>query len=81
MSISVDQELDPRGLHCPMPLLKAKLSLNQMQENQVLRVVATDAGSWDDFEAFLRQSPHTLLERVKQQDEFIYWIQKGNQES
>lgn len=80
MSISIDQELDARGLHCPMPLLKAKLSLNQMQENQVLRVVATDAGSWDDFEAFIRQSPHDLLERTQQNDEFIFWIRKGNQE-
>jgi len=86
MSFTVDTELDTRGLHCPMPLLKAKLALNQMQDEQVLRVVATDAGSWDDFEAFVRQSPHTLLDRNQSESEdgtpsgseYIFCIKKGS---
>ncbi len=78
MSFTIDNELDTRGLHCPMPLLKAKLALNQMQAGEVLRVVATDAGSWDDFEAFIRQSPHELLERTQESSEYIYCIKKGS---
>ncbi|MDX1321185.1 MAG: sulfurtransferase TusA family protein [Oceanospirillum sp.] len=77
MAQAIDQELDTRGLHCPMPLLKAKLALNSMQAGEVVRVTATDAGSWDDFEAFVRQSPHELLSREQQSDEFIYCIRKG----
>jgi len=77
MSTAIDQELDTRGLHCPMPLLKAKLALNSMQAGECLRVIATDAGSWDDFEVFVRQSPHELLSRDQHDDEFIYCIQKG----
>lgn len=77
MSYAIDQKLDTRGLHCPMPLLKAKLALNTMQAGDVIQVVATDAGSWDDFAAFIKQSPHTLLNREQQADTFIYWIQKG----
>ena len=37
-------ELDVTGLNCPMPLLKAKKALNEMQPQQQLRVVATDPG-------------------------------------
>ena len=77
MTKVIDQELDTKGLHCPMPLLKAKLALNGMVPGQVLRVEATDAGSWDDFEAFIRQSPHELLSRDRQSDRFIYCILKG----
>lgn len=77
MAQAMDQELDTRGLHCPMPLLKAKLALNSLQPGQTLKVVATDAGSWDDFEAFIRQSPHQLLSREQQDDEYIYCIEKG----
>jgi TusA-related sulfurtransferase len=35
-------ELDVTGLNCPMPLLKAKKALNEMQAHQQLRVRATD---------------------------------------
>lgn len=77
MSQAFDQELDTRGLHCPMPLLKAKLVLNSMQPGQVVRVVATDAGSWDDFAAFVSQSSHEMISREQQGDEFIYCIRKG----
>ncbi|WP_086480770.1 sulfurtransferase TusA family protein [Oceanospirillum sanctuarii] len=77
MAQAIDQELDTRGLHCPMPLLKAKLALNSMQAGEVVRVVATDAGSWDDFEAFVRQSPHELISREQEGDEFVYCIRKG----
>ena len=42
MEINVDIEIDLSGLQCPMPLLKAKLALNNMEVAQVLKVVATD---------------------------------------
>lgn len=81
MSVVVDVELDTSGLNCPMPLLKAKLALNQMQPQQILRVVSTDAGSWEDFAAFLSRSPHQLLNREQQDAAYVYLIQKGGQES
>ncbi len=77
MAYTIDQELDTKGLHCPMPLLKAKLVLNSMAVGDIVRVVATDAGSWDDFDVFIRQSPHELLDREQQDNEFIYCIRKG----
>lgn len=56
-----DVELDAIGLTCPMPLLKAKRTLNGMASGQVLRIVATDPGSVRDFEVFCRQSGTALL--------------------
>lgn len=51
-ALSVDLELDVKGLRCPMPLLKAKQALRTLAPAAVLRVLATDAGSVRDFQAY-----------------------------
>ncbi len=40
-----DQELDARGLNCPLPILRAKKTLNAMSGGQILKIMATDPGS------------------------------------
>ncbi|WP_394755569.1 sulfurtransferase TusA family protein [Rhodoferax sp.] len=59
--MQIDKELDARGLNCPLPILKAKKALSDMQSGQTLRVVATDAGSVRDFQAFSKQTGNDLL--------------------
>ena len=77
MTISADIELDLSGLMCPMPLLKAKLALNQMASAQVLKVIATDPGSEKDFQLFAQQSNNKILEFRKEESAYFYWIEKG----
>lgn len=72
-----DIELDLSGLLCPMPLLKAKLALNGMEPDQVLKVVATDPGSEKDFQMFAQQSKNQILEFQKDGTAYFYWIKKG----
>ncbi|TVQ70111.1 MAG: sulfurtransferase TusA family protein [Oceanospirillales bacterium] len=72
-----DQFLDASGLNCPLPLLKAKQALNRMQPSQLLKVIATDAGSVRDFKAFTDQSDHSLLESFTEDDRYIYLIRRG----
>ena len=61
--MNADIEVDARGLNCPLPILKAKKALNTMQSGQTLRVVATDAGSVRDFQAFAKQTGNELVEQ------------------
>ena len=56
-----DQELDARGLNCPLPILRAKKALKDLSVGQVLRIVATDPGSVKDYEAFSEQTGNELL--------------------
>ena len=58
------KELDTRGLNCPLPILKAKKALADMDSGQVLKVVATDPGSMRDFQAFARQTGNELVEQT-----------------
>ena len=72
-----DIELDLKGLECPMPLLKAKLALNNMESQQILKVAATDPGSERDFHLFVEQSDHQILDFQKDDSAYFYWIKKG----
>jgi len=71
-----DHDLDTRGLNCPMPILKAKKTIADLEAGQVLRVAATDPGAVKDFEAFCRQSGHELLESAAADDAFVFLIRK-----
>ncbi len=77
MEMNIDKELDLSGLECPMPLLKAKLALNGMQSQQILKVVATDPSSEKDFHLFVEQSNHEILDFQKNDSAYFYWIRKG----
>ena len=68
--------LDVKGLNCPMPLLKAKKTLNEMAPSECLRVFATDPGSVRDFEVFARQSGNELLESGEEAGVFTYLLKK-----
>ncbi|MFV0664403.1 sulfurtransferase TusA family protein [Denitromonas sp.] len=59
--MNFDKEVDASGLSCPLPILRAKKALAEMDAGQVLRVRATDPGSVKDFEAFARQTGNELL--------------------
>jgi len=61
--MQADKELDTSGLNCPLPILKAKKALADMQRGQLLRVTATDPGSMRDFQAFARQTGNELVEQ------------------
>ena len=74
--MNFDKELDARGLNCPLPILRAKKALNDMQSGQVLKIVATDPGSVKDFETFSRQTGHALLSRAEANGEFTFFMRK-----
>jgi len=74
--MQIHKELDARGLNCPLPILKAKKSLNEMHSGELLRVVATDAGSVRDFQAFARQTGNDLVDQQTVGDEFIHVLRR-----
>ena len=74
--MNIDQELDTRGLNCPLPILKAKKALSGMESGQVLRVTATDSGSVRDFQAFARQTGNELLEQVTAGADYIHVMRR-----
>ena len=72
-----DQELDASGLNCPLPILRAKKTLNGMDAGQVLHIIATDPGSVKDFDAFAKQTGNELLESKEEGGKFHFLIKKA----
>ena len=73
----VNEVLDARGLHCPLPILRAKKALKALESSHILKVMATDPSTIKDFEAFCRQTGHELLSSEEVADEFLFLIKKA----
>ncbi|MBK7471819.1 MAG: sulfurtransferase TusA family protein [Betaproteobacteria bacterium] len=71
-----DRELDARGLNCPLPILRTKKALNEMQTGTVLKVLATDPASVKDFQAFSRQTGNALLGHSEADGVFQFFLQR-----
>ena len=74
--MDIHRELDTRGLNCPLPILKTKKLLAEMQSGEVLRVVSTDPGSMRDFQAFARQTGNELLQQTSGNAGFVHVIKR-----
>ncbi|MGB5330208.1 MAG: sulfurtransferase TusA family protein [Gammaproteobacteria bacterium] len=72
-----DRELDATGLNCPLPILRAKKALGDMERGQVLKIIATDQGSVKDFEAFSKQTNNPLLSSAEEGGKFVFMLQKS----
>ena len=74
--MNFDKELDARGLNCPLPILRTKKALADLQPGQVLKVLATDPGAVKDFQTFARQTGHALLAHDEAGKEFTFFMKK-----
>ena len=71
-----DRELDVKGLNCPLPILRTKKALADMQSGQTLRVMATDPGSVKDFQAFARQTGNEMLSSSQADGVYEYVLKR-----
>ena len=74
--MQADKEVDARGLNCPLPILRTKKALSEMQSGQVLRILSTDPGSAKDFEAFARQTGNELLSQAELADKALEFFMR-----
>lgn len=72
-----DRDIDASGLNCPLPILRARKALRDMERGQTLRIVSTDPGSVKDFEAFARQTNNPLLSSGEEAGKFVFVMKKS----
>ncbi|MBK6794547.1 MAG: sulfurtransferase TusA family protein [Anaerolineales bacterium] len=72
-----DQLLDCTGLLCPMPIVKTKKAMNDLQAGQILKMIATDAGSPPDIAAWSRQTGNELLLSTEESGKFVFFLKKA----
>lgn len=76
-SDNYNESLDLKGLSCPLPLLKMKLALKQLELGERVYVETTDSGSWSDFHKFAEITNNELVSAKKAADHYQFIIIKG----
>ena len=74
---AITKTLDASGLACPMPVVKARLAINQLAPGEVLEVISTDRGSCTDIPAWAAGTGNQLLEQREDGGTFTFLIAKG----
>ncbi len=70
------REFDASGLRCPMPVLKLKKEIQNVEVGQVLKVIATDIGTKKDFPAWAERTGHEILGMNEEDGKFIWFIKR-----
>lgn len=69
--------LDLKGLKCPLPVLKARKALGDLESGEALSVLVTDPAAPDDFRAFCEQAGHGLVSIDPDGDGFAITLRKA----
>ena len=64
---AMTSELDATGLKCPLPVLRAKKRLKDVDAGRLMRVLVTDPDAVEDFRAFCAETGN----------EFVEWSRDG----
>lgn len=74
--IEFDLEIDARGLQCPLPLLRLKKGLMEINSGEMIKIVATDPAAHLDIGVYSDQTGHKIIEFLKQNEEQVFYIRK-----
>lgn len=69
--------LDAKGLACPMPIVKTRKAINELESGQILEVHATDKGAKADLAAWSASTGHELVKQDEENGVLKFWIKKG----
>ena len=70
------QVLDTSGLKCPLPVLKAKRAIKNVNPGEHLKVIATDPGAMNDFKHFCSATGDTLESAIEEDNVLTFVIRK-----
>lgn len=74
--IEFDFEVDASGLQCPLPLLRLKKAIMEIESGAVVKVIATDPAAHLDFGVYVDQAGHAMVHNSKEADRQIFFIKK-----
>lgn len=75
--IDITETLDVTGASCPIPVVKTKQAVDDLDEGSVLEVLATDSGSMSDIEGWADGTDGvSLLEQVEDDDVYKHYVEK-----
>ncbi|GAA0330316.1 sulfurtransferase TusA family protein [Bacillus carboniphilus] len=80
MEVTVNKTLDAKGLACPMPIVRTKKEMTNLEPGQVMEVQATDKGSTADIKAWAESTGNQYLGTVEDGDTLKHYLRKATAE-
>lgn len=72
-NIEPDEVLDVKGESCPMPVVKTRQKIDDVESGGVLEVVSTDSGSMSDIKGWASSTDGVeLVSQIEDEDEGVY---------
>jgi rhodanese-related sulfurtransferase/TusA-related sulfurtransferase len=78
MQITAHKVLDAKGLSCPMPIVKTKKAMEELEPGQVLEVQATDKGSLADIQGWAKNTGHQYIGTIEEGDVLKHYLRKAD---
>lgn len=78
--IKTDFVLDAKGLACPMPIIKTRKVMKDLERGRVLEVQATDKGSTADLQAWAESAGHHYLGTTEEDELLKHYLRKASGE-
>lgn len=75
--MNIDKVLDAKGLACPMPIVKTKKGMNDLETGQILEVLTTDKGAKNDLTAWASSTGNEMVDMKEEDNVFVFYIKKG----
>ncbi len=74
--IEFNFEVDASGLNCPLPLLRLKKALVEVESGDVIKIITTDPAAHLDFGVYVEQAGHQMLETLLEKNQQVFYIKK-----
>lgn len=75
--MEINQTLDAKGLSCPIPIVKTKKAMDQLNSGDILEVLVTDKGALSDMPAWAKSGGHQILNQTLEDNIIKFLIQKA----
>lgn len=80
MQVTVNRVVDCKGLTCPMPVIRTKKEINNLEPGEVMELQATDKGSKADLKAWSESTGHEYIGSIEEGEIIKHYIRKVSQE-
>ncbi len=72
-----DRFLDTTGSNCPIPIIKAKKELREMEIGQTLKLISTDPGAVADIKSLCNALKQELVSSIEEDNKFVFIIRRS----
>ncbi len=77
-TLKANRTLECEGLACPLPVVKTKKAIEELNNGEVLEVRATDKGSVADLQSWSKRTGHQYIGLKEEDGVYRHYIRKAD---